>query len=395
MLRIVPAGIALIGVSYGLARYDYGLFLPAIRTDVGLSLTAAGVTAGSSYAAYCGAVLASPLMVEHFGVRAVAILAGGTATVGMGLIGISTAPAMLVFAVLLAGLSAGLASPPMAEAVSANIPVANQPRANTLINSGTSVGVAVSGPIALTAAGDWRVAYLMFAAIASLVTVWVALSMPRDLSAPRRRVSGSLIRGPSDLFRRDALPVMIAAAAMGFSSAAYWTFSDQAVVVLGGLSSDSTAALWVTIGMFGLIGGTAGDLVQRVGIHLVHCASLIALAAASLLLVLAPSDLPLVMFSSALFGAAYIMLTGIYLVWGIDVYADRPAVGLSLPFLMIAVGQVVGSTIAGMLLDSAGYPVTFAAFAGIALLTMATSRGNSQRPRSSVQKDKRVSVFTR
>jgi hypothetical protein len=56
---------------------------------------------------------------------------------------------VLALGVLVAGSTSGLASPPMGEAVATAIPEGSQDRANALINSGTSVGVALSGPAAL------------------------------------------------------------------------------------------------------------------------------------------------------------------------------------------------------------------------------------------------------
>ncbi len=46
-LKLVPPGLALIGVTYGLARFAYGLFLPAIRADVTLTPTLAGRSAAA------------------------------------------------------------------------------------------------------------------------------------------------------------------------------------------------------------------------------------------------------------------------------------------------------------------------------------------------------------
>lgn len=64
------------------------------------------------------------------------------------------------------------------------------------------------------------------------------------------------------------------------------------------------------------------------------------------------------------------MLTGVYLVWGVKVYADAPAIGLGLPFLMIAVGQVLGGPAVGLLIDLVGYQPAFLAAGAVALLTL-------------------------
>ena len=45
---LVPAGVAVIGATYGLARYGYGLTLPEFRAAFGLSTAAAGGIASGS-----------------------------------------------------------------------------------------------------------------------------------------------------------------------------------------------------------------------------------------------------------------------------------------------------------------------------------------------------------
>ncbi|WP_280565353.1 YbfB/YjiJ family MFS transporter [Chromohalobacter sp. 48-RD10] len=55
--RLIVAGIMLIGTTYGLARFAYGLFLPSMREEVGLSATLAGVIGSGAYVGYCLAIV--------------------------------------------------------------------------------------------------------------------------------------------------------------------------------------------------------------------------------------------------------------------------------------------------------------------------------------------------
>ena len=70
----------------------------------------------------------------------------------------------------------------------------------------------------------------------------------------------------------------------------------------------------------------------------------------------------------AIFSAAYVMLTGVYLVWGIHALPDRPATGLMIGFLTIAVGQTVGAPLFGFLMAGQGVTFAVASFAAIALI---------------------------
>lgn len=365
---LVPAGTLLIGVCYGLARFAYGLFLPQLRHDVGLSAAIAGFIGSGSYAGYCIAIALSAFAVERLGPRHVAVGAALIAAVGMALVAVSTTPGMLAAAILFAGLSTGLASPPMVQAVAHAVPLARQARANTLINAGTGIGVALSGPIAVLALGQWRIAYALFAVIALGNALWLASTMPDIGSSPNREerpYSAGLLRG-------RALPLMLASTGMGAASAAFWTFSSNVIVSLGHHGQDVANMAWIVVGVAGLFGGSAGNLIRRNGINAVHRASLGAMAIALMLYVTLPGSYAAVFTAASLFGAAYIMLTGVYLVWGVEVYRERPAIGLALPFLMIAAGQVVGSPMAGYLISHDGFVVCFAVFAAVALATAIT-----------------------
>jgi predicted MFS family arabinose efflux permease len=364
---LVLPGLALIGVTYGLARFAYGLFLPEIRADVALTRTLSGLIGGGSYAGYCLAIIASALLSDRLGPRNAAALAGLIAALGMAWIALATSPILLAAAVLFAGLSTGLASPPLADAVAMRIASARQGRANTLINSGTSAGVALSGPIALAYAEAWREAYLLFALLAAFATLWIWRTLPSRAPSRSTAERGDAFRA----IRRPVVrPLMLAALGMGAASALYWTFAAEIMVEVGGLSSSVTSTAWVVIGLAGFAGGAAGDLVRRFGLSAVNRVSLLALAAAILMTGLLPGSIGIAYAAAILFGAAYIMLTGVYLVWGVRVFVDRPAVGLGIGFLMIAVGQAAGALLAGVAIGTIGHSLAFALFAGIALATM-------------------------
>lgn len=367
--HLIIAGTMLIGTSYGLARFAYGLFLPSMRDDVGLSATMAGIIGSGAYVGYCIAIVLSAMLVERFGPCQTAVAAALVAAAGMAAVSVSSHAVWLAGAILLAGTSTGLASPPMAQPVSRSVAAPRQGRANTVINAGTSLGVAVSGPVAFLATGQWRIAYAAFAITALLNALLLLVSMPRsnaaDVSASTSHCNGR----PGGLWRPRVLTLVLAATGMGTASAAFWTFSSDVILTLGHFDQATANLAWILIGIAGLVGGLAGDLIARLGLNTVHRYTLVAMALSLGLLVLGPSSLATVFLSAALFGAAYIMLTGVYLVWGIRLYADRPAIGLGLPFLMIAVGQIIGSPLAGYLISSRGYTFCFIAFSLIALAT--------------------------
>ena len=149
---LVGAGAALVGTTYGLARYAYGLFLPQLDATFDLGPTLSGTIGAGSYVGYCGAILLSLVLTPRWGPRRVAVLAGGLATAGTAVVAAAPSAAVLAAGVLLAGSSTGVASPPLAAAVAAWVRPDGRDRAQTVVNAGTGLGVLVSGPVALVVA---------------------------------------------------------------------------------------------------------------------------------------------------------------------------------------------------------------------------------------------------
>jgi predicted MFS family arabinose efflux permease len=370
---LVAPGLGMIAVTYGLARFAYGLFLPEMREVFDLSESVLGLIGAGSYAGYCFAVVIALVFTSRTGPRFMAVAAGAVAVVGMAAVAGAPAAWVLALGVLVAGSSSGLASPPMGEAVVTSIREELQDRANTLINSGTSIGVALSGPAALLVAEQWRAAWAAFALVGGVVVAWNAVVMPRKPVSDRRSEEATSADVPRLSMRyligAGPVPLFVAATGVGFASAAYWTFSRDLIVRAGDLSVTGSTLFWTIIGISGLAGGLAGDLVQRFGLARAFRASLLCMAAAIGLLAAAPGALLAAYSSAVLFGSAYIMLTGIVLVWAVFIFRERPSAGLGAAFLLIAVGQVFGAPVAGAVASIAGLTITFWVFTGIAILT--------------------------
>jgi predicted MFS family arabinose efflux permease len=71
---------------------------------------------------------------------------------------------------------------------------------------------------------------------------------------------------------------------------------------------------------------------------------------------------PLAFIAFGMFGLGYIIATGVLLLWGISIYNRRPALGLSIPFLVVAVGQTAGAPVFGMALDASDSITALGAF---------------------------------
>lgn len=366
--KLGATGFGLIAVAYGFARFAFGLFLPQIDGELGLGAGLGGVISGGSFAAYCVAIVASAALTERVGARAVATGAAMVAAVGMAGIAVAPSPLVLAVAVMVAGASTGLASPPMAAAVAAAVRADRQDATNTVINAGTSAGVALSGPVALAMAGEWRLAFAAFAAVAAILAVIAARVLP-DARGGRQAGGVPALTGA-------VLRLVAAAFLMGAASTALWSFGGTLVAARLGWGAAGSGLLWSAIGVGGIAGAGAGSLVARFGLDRVHAAFLALMAGSLLAVGVAVADPVPAMIGGAVFGASYVMLTGVYLVWGVRALTERPATGLMIAFLTIAVGQTAGAPVFGFLLERIGAGPATVAFA---LLTLAAGVFRSGR----------------
>ena len=357
---LVGAGTALIACCYGFARFAYGLFTPTFGDVFALDGALTGVIGAGSYIGYCAAIVLSLLLTERIGARRVAVLAGVVATVGLSIIAATPSAWVLALGVLVAGCSTGIASPPLAAAVAQFVSPDKADRAQTVVNGGTGIGVVLSAPVALLLMDQWRAAWAVYAILAAAVTVWVARSVP---STTRSRSGDSV--GSS--WRPGTVTLVIASLLTGVGSVAVWTFGRDLITTVGTADATLSSIMWIVLGAAGIAGALAGDVVQRIGLRWAWLTATATMAAATLLLAAATTEFAAVIVAATMFGAAYMALTGVLLLWSTRLYPDRTSFGVGVAFFTIAAGQALGAPAAGALIDAVGPRTAFVVIAAVGL----------------------------
>jgi predicted MFS family arabinose efflux permease len=358
---LVAAGTALIGAAYGLGRYAYGLYLPSLRAEFGFGAATAGALAAGAYGAYCLGLVGGAAGAERGHARAVALAAGGCAAAGTGAIGVAGSTAAVAAGVVLGGVSTGLASPALASLVSGAVAPGRRDRAMTVVNAGTGLGVLVCAPAALAAPDRWRAAFALFGALTLAVTAAVAAATADGAAAAPIAPPPPARRPPA----RERLPLALGAVGLGSAGSAYWTFGRDLLTAAG--AGETGPALWMALGAASILGALAGDVVARGRAGALWAALLVALAASTAGLALAPASLPLALGSAVVFGASFVALSGILILWATRLDDARPAAAVSGAFVLLALGGVAGAPVVGALIDHAGWTAGFVAAAGVAL----------------------------
>lgn len=358
--NIVGAGLLIVASTYGLSRYTYGLFVPAIRDDFNLDQATVGAIGSASYLGYLLATLVSPLLVRRFSPRLPIILGGITATLGMLLVGLAGSPMWLALGVTLAGCSPGLAYPPLSDAIKQLCRAEKQSRYYAIINSGTSFGVMVSGPLALIAGPRWQHAWLCFAFIALIATLWNLFIMPGAAHEGAQRTSP---QEHADVLHTDQEPMrvllkrklkdrmvrrlLLGALLFGLVTSVYWTFSVELIAGENSLSASGSVIFWMIVGIAGVAGGLAGELVTRFGLAKVLKWATLAIATSIASLTIASDGMLMLTMSAVVFGATFILITALYGIWSVYCFPEAPSTGFGLTFFLISAGQLISPTLAG------------------------------------------------
>ncbi|MET4054829.1 MFS family permease [Pantoea agglomerans] len=215
-IALALTGFSLIAVTYGMARFSWGLMLPAISAEIPFNPQQAGMLSACSFVAYCLTILTAAALADRYGTRLTALLASLSATAGLLLLACASSTLLLAAGLFIAGLSAGLASPALAAAVSDRIPAAGQPRINTLINAGTSAGIILTVVILSVLPGGWRATCLLFA----LLSLACVLPVMRVLSGHAASRPTRVRHWHQRLYRRSMHRLMSIALISGLVSGA-------------------------------------------------------------------------------------------------------------------------------------------------------------------------------
>ncbi len=134
-----------------------------------------------------------------------------------------------------------------------------------------------------------------------------------------------------------------------------------------------TRVLWLVSGGAGIVAVFTGSAAKRIGMRGVYRLSQIFMAASLLALALSEGFAWWLVPVVAMSGAGYVILSGVLLVQGATIAHPSPAVGVSMAFLMLAAGQVVGAVVFGLLLGMAGAAVALAIFSGLSWALLAVT----------------------
>ncbi|MFD3354402.1 MFS transporter [Streptomyces fradiae] len=376
--RIGLAGAAVVGVAFGMARYAYGLTLPGIRADLGLSELVLGLIASATFAGYLAGLLLAGRLAARHGPRAPTTVGGVCGAAGAVIVTLARSPEPLAFGVVLAGSAGGWVWAPYSDIVTRSVPSRQRPGALAVITTGTSGGLVLLGGLAVLAAvGSWRRVWAGIAIAAVAAALVNVRLVPRTGAAPHRKGRSG---APSLL---AALRVPAAYSVVYFASVVvYFTYAAD-VLDRGGLPAAAVPALYAAIGLTGMVAVATGALARRAGSLRVAALCLATVGAALALLALGGDSVVATAASACVFGTGYMTGSAVLAVWTAGLVPERAGAAFTACLVVGALSSVGAPALAGAVLPGLGLGPLLVATAAVSLLGAAalllygTSRGTT------------------
>ncbi|MCL3859611.1 MFS transporter [Actinotalea sp. K2] len=381
-IGIGVGGAAVVGVAFGMARYAYGLTLPDVRSEFGLSELLLGLIASGTFAGYLIGLVCVPRLSARRGPRAPTTVGGVCGFIGAATVALAPSPWILAVGAVISGSAAGWVWAPYSDIVTEAAP---RPRRATLlavITTGTSLGlVGLAGLGLLATAYSWRLTWAGIALAAAVAAVLNRRVVPR-VAAPRRGEGA-----PRQSLWRRPMAAPLAYAALYFAAVTiYFTYATEAARS-GGLAGSAEPLLFALIGVGGLVGLRTAWMNRAMGTPVVGVGSVWVVSGALVLLGLGRTSLPLTLLSALLLGTGYMVGSSLLAIWTAQVAPDRPGEGFTLALVVGAVASIAAPAAMGALIPALGLPtmlVLVAAGAAVGTLALAAPplRGaaESRRP---------------
>ncbi|HVL35033.1 MAG TPA: YbfB/YjiJ family MFS transporter [Burkholderiales bacterium] len=382
-----------IGLHVGIARFTYGVMLPALKRDLGLDYFGGGALNAVHLLGYLAGTLAAPRLAARLGMAPMSAAAHALAAAGALACALAPTPsealgpAMLALGRLATGLGAGAGVVAILVIAFGAVPAAARPSVSALVWSSMGVAVVLSGvaagPLVATAAG-WRVAFVVAAALALLLAIGFPPRRARAAAAHEALAPSSPGFALRELLRPRWSYLVGAYFMFGAAYIAYSTFAGTRLEALGAPRA-VVSATWIAFGVAMMAGSVATFALLRFEQGRRKLALVAASLAAALGAAVSWSEAPAAMLAGALLVGVGLAATPTI----VSAYArercsgEQYAQAFSFATAVMGVGQLLGPLAAGALADRFGVAaVVLFAFAAYALASLlaALDRHAEARP---------------
>ena len=347
-----------IALNVGIARFTYGVMLPALQRDLSLAYFGGGALNAAHLLGYLAGTLAAPMLARRLGMPrlsryAHALVALGALICALAPNSAPSGPMLLALGRLGTGLGAGAGIVAILVIVLAAVPAASRSLASALVWSGMGFAVVLSGLAAgplVEGAHGWRAAFAVSAVLAALLAL---VFPPRGLRPAADEPAAA--RSGLNQFLRARWSFLIGAYFMfGAGYIAWSTFAGARLAAIGA-PLGAVSAMWIAFGAAMIAGSALSFAVLRIDRRR-RFALVAALLAGALGALASRSDAA----GAALAGALLVGLGTASTPTIVTTYArercsaEDYALAFSVATAALGIGQLLGPLAAGALADRLG-----------------------------------------
>lgn len=256
-----------VALNVGIARFTYGVMLPALQRDLSLAYFGGGALNAAHLLGYLAGTLAAPMLARRIGMPrlsryAHALVALSALVCALAPNSAPFGPMLLALGRLGTGLGAGAGIVAIFVIVLATVPAASRSLASALVWSGMGFAVVLSGLAAgplVVGTNGWRAAFAVSAAIAALLAL---VFPPRGLQIAGTAPAAA--RAGLGQFLRARWSFLIGAYFMfGAGYIAWSTFAGARLAAIGA-PLGAVSAMWIAFGAAMIAGSAFGFAVLRI-----------------------------------------------------------------------------------------------------------------------------------
>lgn len=363
------AGVA--GVAQSFGRFAFGVVLPAVRDDLGLSNTVAGSLTTVNVGAYLVGTLVVSWAAGQYKLLAVMRVGFVFALMGLGLSALAPGAMVLSVAMFCSGFGGALIWIPAPVMAAAAMPPEKRSVAVALVGTGMGAGVVFASQLSRWVRSsmgddDWRVVYIVLFVIAVLVLGAALLFIGHEQDRPQGKGG---FGGFAALKRMKGwLPLTSAYTTFGFMYLLILAFLATKLEDDNGWSGSRASLAFTLVGVAMMFGGPVFIAIStRIGSRLGLTSAFLGWTA--IVLVILPGwttvTLPASLVVGLLFAGIPTMIT-LYVVENTTVEDYGPA--FSAATLAFGVAQMISPQIGGALADLTGsFTIVFLLSAALAV----------------------------
>ncbi|MGO1395186.1 MAG: MFS transporter [Halomonas sp.] len=247
------------------------------------------------------------------------------------------------------------------------VPADSVPKALAIFNGGNALAVVVAAPLGSYLGGmiGWRGTFFCLVPVAFVAMVWQWISLPSMKAAPQANGAGNVFT-----LLKDPLVFlgMMAVGVFFMGQFALFTYVRPFLETVTGVDVPMLSLILLVLGIAGLVGTMLiGGFIKK-GLYRILVVIPLLMAATALALVAFGSSVAVAFVLLGFWGLVSTAAPVGWWAWLAKSVPENAEVGGGLMVAVIQLSIALGSTVGGLLFDSAGYRSTFVASAAVLLL---------------------------